>query len=122
MQQIVLDEDTIKEALDCEMKPGTAHRLCQGVMLSLLNSWDRKITRENFYDLLTTALKVQSAAVQMIVINNILKKVTTPEGFGEKDVIAALDALHDLGNQELTKLAGLHDLVTQCPLECDTRH
>ncbi len=60
----VLDEDLMVDLIEVDPTPDAAQRLMAGAMMLLVDAYDRKVTRENFNAIVTTAVALHGYAAQ----------------------------------------------------------
>lgn len=100
--------------LSIAASPEMGERLRQGTLLAVLDAFDRKIQRENFIDILGTALNLDGYAARLILLDNMHQlfkdKDLTPERFAE-----AQEGLIKLVDDARMKLYRHMQLVAACP-------
>lgn len=114
MTDPVLHEPTIMDTLDCRCNADNAARLQAGALMSLVDAYDRKLTRESFVVLAGAALAMHTQAGKLFMIAS----VEDNHRVGVLDELMLTRAVHGvtgLTEKAHTELIGLMEKITMCP-------
>ncbi len=121
MTDPVLHEETIMDTLDCLPVPENTGRLQAAALLSLLDAYDRKLTRENFVTLASAAMALHTQVGKLYMIDSVR----------ENNLIGVLDTgmldkatagVRSMTEDAHTELFRLMRKVVSCPTSEDKVH
>ncbi len=121
MTDPVLHEPTIIDTLDCSPVPENTGRLQAAALLSLLDAYDRKLTRDNFVTLASAALALHTQVGKLYMIDSVRENNligVLDAGMLEKATAGVLMMTRDAH----TELFGLMRRVVACPTSEDKVH
>jgi hypothetical protein len=114
----VLHEPTIMDTLDCRVDPGNASRLQTAALLSLIDAYDRRLTRENFLVLAEAALGMHTQIGKLYM----MASVADNYNLGVLDdlmVERAVNGTSAMAVKAHDELYGLMKKVVMCPTSDD---
>ena len=118
MTDPVLHEPTIMDTLDCRVDPVNTSRLQAAALLSLIDAYDRKLTRENFLVLAEAALGMHTQIGKFYMMSSIWDN----HKIGLLDGVMIEKAVHGTNAMALKahdELFGLMKRVVMCPTSED---
>jgi hypothetical protein len=114
----VLHEPTIMDTLDCRVDPVNTSRLQAASLLSLIDAYDRKLTRESFLTLAEAALGMHTRIGKFYMMSSIWEN----HKMGVLDAEMVEKAVNGTGAMALKAHGELYALmkkVVMCPTSAD---
>lgn len=100
-----------------------AQSLQAGAQLSLIDAFDRGISRDAFIDILKDAMMLHTFTSRLSMVAHIKDEFErTGHGMNAEDFKTAMHAVTGECERHRTSLIKNVSLLVQCPLEDDTRH
>jgi hypothetical protein len=121
MSSTLLNEDLILTLLGTAPSAEHGENLRTAAFLVLLDSYDRRVTRESFFDTAKNAMQLNEMMGRLESVTGVLSTFKANALSGEK-MEAALETI--TGHVETCRKSLLHDmsLLIQCPNDGDTKH
>lgn len=121
MTDPVLHEPTIMEALDCLPVAENTSRLQAAAMLSLLDAYDRNLTRENFVTLASAALALHTQMGKLYMIDSV--RENDRAGVLDAEMLdTAVKGVRVMAIDAHAEVFGLMRRVVACPTSQDKVH
>ncbi len=128
MTDPIIHEPTLLDHLDCTVGYDNVSRLQAASLMSLINAYDRKLTRDNFISLAERAMAMHSQMAKLFLMTGVCEHHrinATREDGAEDFTLALVRTHHDILNTATevhTDLRRLVKMVTECPTTQDKVH
>lgn len=117
----ILDEDGIVSLLKQPVLPENVNAIQAGAVQSMIDLYDRKVTREEFCELLAPCLALYGTASKLWLLNNIYD-VHRQHGLNDERFTKAAAELRDVIEKQVATVVGIVERVKQCPTSEDKVH
>lgn len=121
MADPVLDEDHIVQLLTVPVRADTISYLQQGAVQAMIDLYDRKVTREDFIEMLAPCIALYGQAAKLWILANI----EAVHDSGELDKARFIKARHGLAEIIQKQTASVVEVVEKlaaCPTSQDKVH
>lgn len=121
MSDPLLDEDGILMLLHAVVSPETTNALQAGAVQTLLDLYDRKVTRAEFCEQGSECLAMYGTVAKLWMLNN-MHQVFAEHGLTEEKFALAEGQLVELIKKQAATLIAQVERLKQCPLSEDKIH
>lgn len=121
MTDPVLHEPTIMDTLDCTPVAENTSRLQAAALLSLIDAYDRKLTRENFVTLAEAALSLHTQVGKLYMIDSV-RENSLLGALDDNMLDRAVNGVRHMTVSAHTELFKLMRRVVACPTSDDKVH
>lgn len=117
----LLNERMIQDCLSVPTTPENSEQIQSGAMLTVLDSFDRKVVRSYFVNIVNASFSLHSAMSRLHTLY-VLKGMMEQPDFKKEQVDEALAKLTAYGEAKHKELDGMLAMLVQCPNDWDTIH
>lgn len=117
----ILDEDGILTLLNAVISPATTNALQAGAVQTLLDLYDRGVTRKEFCEQGSECLAMYGTVAKLWMLNN-MHQVFSEHGLTEEKFKAAEAQLVELIQKQTLTLIATVQRLQQCPTSEDKIH
>lgn len=121
MADPILDEDGILMLLSRPILPENVNAIQAGAVQAMVDLYDRKVTREEFCELLTPCLTLYGLTSKLWILNNIYD-VHRQNGLDETRFKDAAQELAAIISKQVDEVVAIVKRVKQCPTSEDKVH
>lgn len=119
MADPILDEDGILMLLSRPILPENVNALQAGAVQAMVDLYDRKVTREEFCELLTPCLTLYGQTAKLWLLSNIYD-VHKSHGLNDERFKKAGEELAAVISKQVDEVVAIVKRVKQCPTSEDT--
>lgn len=116
----VMHEPTLLQMLDCACGVDNTSRLQAGAMMSVVDAFDRRITRESFLKLMLAAFALHTQTAKLYMLGEVRESYRMH--MHDPDPVTFENLLHTTQSDVLKMAIDIHtevkqrtDLLSQCP-------
>lgn len=121
MADPVLNESAIVKMLDTISAPANIERLTSATFLSIIDSHDRKLEREEWVGIVQDALAMTDMLTRLEITTAMHRRLKE-ERLNDELFVNATKELTKRAEEFRENLKRKMELVAQCPYESDTKH
>lgn len=118
----IIDERALMDALDCRPTYEAVGRLQQAALASLVDCFDRDVTREAFIEACSVTANLIDSLARMALLHNVKQFADTHGSAAPDDIAKAQAGITQMVEQATQATIKIVDLMRQCPLDEDRIH